>query len=264
MPASREDSSKKKASSKGRTSQKKSVRGPQERSPEDRQGGGSRSLRHSGQGLDPRQAIDDWLHFAQKEGHTLTTGKRRFDSDIDRVETFSEEERSLFQFCRSRSLSTADALNDLIKGPPTREGYEHRVFYHLRDDPPRVTKVTFPGKYGRIEHTPFLYLERLALLNALFPVLDVLFEDCVSAGDNEFSIVSSMRAFLGSHPELREIDAFLAKHGFSKLTEPSLTIDYTSREAGIHLRDCHPKNWIRSRADILIPIDVIPERIVDS
>jgi hypothetical protein len=212
--------------------------------------------------LDPREAIDEWLRFSSAKGYALVAGQRFFHSDLDRVDTIFEEEQSLFQFCRSKQIALSESLIDLLKGPPTHQGYEHRVFYHLEGDPPRVTKITFPGKYGRFEHTPFLYLERLALSNALFPVLQVRFEDCLSAGSDQFSIVSNMRAFVGPHPSLEEIDAFLTGRGFSKLTVPSLTIDYTSSKVGLHLRDCHPKNWVKSREGVLIPIDIIPERIV--
>jgi hypothetical protein len=132
----------------------------------------------------------------------------------------------------------------------------------LENAPPRVTKITFPGKYGRIEHTPFLYLERLALSRELFPALDVRFEDCVIANTHEYSIVSSMRFFSGPPPSQKEIDEFLTGRGFSKLSSPSLTIDYTNGELGIHLRDCHPRNWVKSKHGQLIPIDIIPELVV--
>jgi hypothetical protein len=141
----------------------------------------------------------------------------------------------------------SENLAELLSGPATRGGFEHRVFYHLENDPPRVSKITFPGKYGRFEHTPFLYLERLALTNELFPAPDVLFEDCVIANTHDYSIVSSMRAFSGPSPTQEEIDQFLTNRGLKKLSSPSLTIDYTSQSLGIHLRDCHSGNWVRSR-----------------
>ena len=155
----------------------------------------------------------------------------------------------------------SESLVTLINGPPTREGHEHRVFYHLPNDPPRVTKVTFPHKYGRFEYTPFLYLERLALSNVLFPVLKVRFENFVQAGNGQYSIISSMRAFSGPHPQLAEINQLLTERGFSPLSGTA-TIDYVHRGAKIYLRDCHPLNWVRSKAGVLIPIDVIPEYAV--
>jgi hypothetical protein len=148
-----------------------------------------------------------------------------------------------------------------VKGPPSREGHEHRVFYHLENDPPRVTKVTFPHKYGRFEYTPFLYLERLALSNALFPVLNIRLEDFVKAGSGQYSIISSMRAFTGPSPGLTEIDRFLRARGFTPISATT-TIDYANPEIGICLRDCHPLNGVKSPNGALIPIDIVPERIV--
>jgi hypothetical protein len=220
------------------------------------------ALRRSGSGLAPRQAIHEWLIFAKAKGYHLTTGQRQFHFDIDRVNTLLEEERSLFEFCRYKGIGLSEKLTELLKGPGTREGFEHRVFFHLKNSPPKVTKITFPGKYGRLEHTPFLYLERLALSRQLFPALDIRFEDCVRANTHEYSIVSSMQFFSGPPPEQKEIDDFLTSRGFSKLSSPSLTIDYTHHGLGIHLRDCHPRNWVKTKEGLLIPIDIIPERIV--
>jgi hypothetical protein len=219
-------------------------------------------LRRSAAGLAPRQAIREWLLFAQVKGYRLVTGQRQFNFDLDRVNTLLEEEKSLYEFCRHKGIGSSEQLTKLREGPATREGFEHRVFFHLKHSPPRVTKITFPGRYGRIEHTPFLYLERLALSRELFPVLDVRFEDCVITNDRQYSIISSMQFFSGPPPTQSEIDKFLTRHGFSKLSSSSLTMDYTNGDLGIHLRDCHPKNWVKSRKGLLIPIDIVPERIV--
>lgn len=261
-PDSNGHDSKKKSSSTNSPAPAKSVRGSKGSS----SAGGKRRTRNlvrgTSSGLAPRQAIDEWLIFAKAKGYHLTTGQRQFHLHIDRVNTLSEEEKSLFEFCRHKKIGLSERLPDLLKGLAPREGFEHRVFFHLKDAPPRVTKITFPGKYGRIEHTPFLYLERLALNQQLFPALDIRFEDCVIANANEYSIISSMQYFSGPPPTQKEIDEFLTSHGFSKLSTPSLTVDYTSDEIGIHLRDCHPRNWVKSKESLLIPIDIIPERIV--
>jgi hypothetical protein len=226
---------------------------------EGRRGRAAVAIRRSSSGLDPREAIHEWLIFAQARGHHRITGKRQFASNLDRVETCLEEEEDLFDFCRAKVLNFAENIASLLEGPATREGVEHRVFYSLADDPPRVTKITFPGKYGRIEHTPFLYLERLALFNELFPELDIRFEDCIKTNKGEFSLFSTMRAFSGAPPDLKEIDAFLIALGFAKFSDGSITIDYINSRLGIILRDCHPKNWVKNRDGTLIPIDLCPE-----
>jgi len=241
---------------------KKPVRRPKKGPRKACKTGRSKKLSQSGSGLAVREAIREWLLYAKANGYSLVTGKRKFDRDIDFVNTLIEEEKSLYEFCRFKGIGSSENLSALLSGPVTREGFEHRVFYHLEDDPPRVTKITFPGKYGRIEHTPFLYLERLALSNELFPVLDVRLEDCVRANGDKYSVISSMRAFTGPPPTQQEIDDFLTSHGFAMISEPSLTIDYTNKELGINLRDCHPRNWVKAEAGLLIPIDIVPELVV--
>jgi hypothetical protein len=157
-----------------------------------RQKAGGNVLRGTAPGLDPRQTIQQWFKFAQAQGYTRVTGNRRFGTHLERVETIIEEEQSLFDFCRHKHFSFAEQLAKLAHGPVPREGIEHRVFYSLEGDPPLVTKITFPGKYGRIEHTPFLYLERLAINAELFPILNLRVQDCIRA-DNQFSIITTTR-----------------------------------------------------------------------
>ena len=243
------------------SAKKESVRGFAGRARTGGRRGEGAALRGEASRLDPRQAIHEWLLFAQARGYPLVTGQRYFHYDIDRINTLLEEEKSLFEFCRYNGLALSEKMRELVQGPPTRQGFEHRVFYHLENDPPMVTKITFPGKYGRIEHTPFLYLERLALSNELFPVLNIHFDDCIEANGKEYSIVTSMQAFSGPPPTQEEVEIFLTQRGFTKFSGASLTIDYTSLDLGMHLRDCHPCNWVKTKRGSLIPIDIIPELI---
>jgi hypothetical protein len=263
MPSKKDDaSSKSNPNASGGSSSAKPVRRSARSARSRRETGGDGFLRGAVEGLDPRQVIEQWIEFAQAKDYHLVAAQRKFDLDLDRVHTIIEEEQSLFEFCRAARMGLSEKLADLLGGPPTREGQEHRVFLHLKDDPPRVTKITLPGKYGRFEHTPFLYLERLALSNELFPLLEVKFSDCVKVNAGQYSIISSMRAFIGPHPSQDEINDFLVGHGFRKFSDGSITIDYTNPEVGLHLRDCHPKNWVRSPEGLLIPVDIVPERIV--
>jgi hypothetical protein len=219
---------------------------------------GTASLRGETKGLDPREAIQQWFKFAQAKGYTRVTGNRRFSTHLEKVETVIEEEHSLFEFCRHKRFSFAERLAALASGPITHEGVEHRVFYSLEGDPPLATKFTFPGKYGRIEHTPFLYVERLAIAAELFPILDLRIQDCMKA-DGQFSITTTMRAFVGPHPSLEEIDRFLWMFGFQKFSEVSTTVDYRNSSLGLIFRDCHSRNWIKIGKNLLVPVDICPE-----
>jgi len=132
------------------------------------------------------------------------------------------------------------------------------VFFDIRSREGRVVKVTFAGKFGRWEHTPFLYLERCRLLTAMVPVVDIHFEDCIQTNDGKFSIVTSMQYFKGPHPSSQEADNFIKRLGFTLLRDGSTTLDYVHPATGLIIRDCHPQNWIQTEG-ALIPIDIIPE-----
>jgi hypothetical protein len=59
---------------------------------------GKDALRGAGTGLDPRQAIQQWIKFAQAKSYTRVTGNRRFISDI-KTTIFEKEEISRIEFC---------------------------------------------------------------------------------------------------------------------------------------------------------------------
>jgi hypothetical protein len=227
-----------------------------------RQGHAGRKETHlSGtiEGLDLREVFRQWHEFAKAKGYLLVTGRRRFISDLDRVNTCIEEEESLFAFCRTQGISFARRMPVLLSGPPAKAGAEHSVYLPLEKESQRVTKITHPGKYGRMEHTPFLYLERSALCNDLFPGLDIRFEDCIKTANGEYSILTTMQYLSGSPPTLAEIDQFLRSIGFSPHSDGSSTIDYRRQDLEIILRDCHPGNWVKTGRGVLLPIDVSPE-----
>lgn len=239
--------------------QSASISSAKKRLYDSREEGSAKIVRRAGSGLGPREAIDQWLNFAQANGYRRVVGDRQFISHLDKITILEEEEKSLFEFCREKGFAFAENLKELTKGPKTQEGVEHRVFYSLADDPPRVTKVTFPGKYGRLEHTPFLYMERLALFTELFPELAIRFEDCVLSDKGEYMIISSMQAFPGPHPRPDEINAFLINLGFLPYSDGSITIDYRNPRLGVIVRDCHPKNWVKIDGEHLVPVDICPE-----
>jgi hypothetical protein len=174
-----------------------------------------------------------------------------------------EEAESLFCFARSIGLGLAESLPEIIdRALPLKAGNEHKVLKIGKEGTARVIKITHPGKYGRIEHTPYLYLERWALLNRLTPSIRARFEDCFKTESGEVSIVTSMTFFTGKHPGARETDNFIKTGlGFDPLHDGSATLDYISADGQLILRDCHPKNWIRTKRT-LVPIDIIPQVVI--
>lgn len=163
-----------------------------------------------GCGLDFEQAIREWLEFAKRAGHLRVTGKRRFASDLELVDTMEAEAESLYQFARAVPLNLSASLGEIIERTlPMRAGNEHRVYRARVAGEHRVIKVTHAGKYGRNEHTPYLYLLRWKLLNAFAPSIDARLEDCIRNERKELSMVVSMSYFLGGHPSPRDADEFV-------------------------------------------------------
>jgi hypothetical protein len=172
-----------------------------------------------------------------------------------------EEAESLFQFAQCIGLCLPEEVRKKIETSlPKKSGAEHKVFFNAHSKEGRVIKITFPGKYGRWEHTPFLYLERWELLEAMAPVISMKFEGCIKTPTKEISIITSMQFFKGPHPSGEEADAFVKSLGFKPLSYGTTTLDYIDQKRGLILRDCHPGNWIKS-SQTLVPIDIIPEKI---
>jgi len=215
--------------------------------------------------VEPKRTIEGWLTHAIQDG-CLRVGRRFFASDLDRIETIEEEQKSLFDFCRLQGIVCSDIVLQRFEAghsshpttPDLEGGNEHEAFYYEEEGRGRVIKVSLPDKFGRREHTPFLYLERLSLLNEMIPVLDIRFEDFIEA-DGGFSFITTMRYFYGSHPHGDQIAAYMQARGFRRHLDESTTLDFAHSGNGLIIRDCHPQNWIELEDGNLIPIDVIPE-----
>ena len=170
------------------------------------------------------------------------------------------EAQSLLLFTREMGLGLPEEVQKRIgRNPSRKSGAEHKVFFDAHIDRERVIKVTFPGKYGRWEHTPFLYMERWQLLEEMVPEIKVRMEGCIETVNGELSIITSMQFFEGQSPTGEEADAFVKSLGFEMLHDGTTTLDYIKRSEKLILRDCHPGNWIKTKG-ALVPIDIIPER----
>lgn len=170
------------------------------------------------------------------------------------------EAESLFLFARHKKLALAEKLPEITAPEtPCAAGSEHKVFKTGAGKNSRVIKVTHSSKFGRKEHTPQLYLRRWALLNEMAPAVKAKFEDCVRNADGGLAIIVSMALFKGPHPTPEETDSFIKNRlGFRPFSDGSTTLDYISPDGRLILRDCHPRNWIKTKGT-LIPIDIIPE-----
>jgi hypothetical protein len=208
-----------------------------------------------GLGCEAAAALELWYRFASHVPDFRLTGNREFRSDLELIEIIENEEVSLNAFCRSRHLDGAALLGSLAaKGIEKSHGSEHDVYVDRENG--LVYKATRDGRYGRKRDTPSQYIERLSLMNAIVPVLEIQFEDFLQSS-NEGTIITSMPFFPGRHPSPEEVDDYLVVSGFEPFSDQSGTIDYLHRVDGLIFRDCHSANWVVFQ-DKLIPIDIIP------
>ena len=151
-----------------------------------------------------------------------------------------------------------------------RGGQEHDLFHDEAND--RYFKVTRNGVFGLSpgielalvssaedarrfhlwEATPAEYLERLHLQNLLVPGINRL-EGLIHQVNGELAIVTSQPRFEIVAVSVREIDAWFASLGFTKVTDSA----YYRREDNLGVFDAHDKNLVRAGED-LVPFDVIP------
>jgi hypothetical protein len=169
-----------------------------------------------------------------------------YGSVLELVSTIDAEAESLFLFASHIGLNFPERLKRLgQRGQQLacNRGSEHSVFRIGSQEDGRVIKITHPGKFGRHEHTPQMYLRRWSLLNRLDPTIDAKLEDCVKdPATGQISIVMSMAAFHGSHSSPEETDDFVrAQLGFVPLHDASSTLDYISSNGEIIIRDCHAR-----------------------
>ena len=120
----------------------------------------------------------------------------------------------------------------------------------------RVLKVTIPGKYGRFEYSPSIYLNSLCLVQSLVAALDIRMHGVIDT-PNGPSIVTSMQYIPGRHPRPAEIAAYLRKLGWIEFRDGSPTLDFKNEELHQIIRDGHANNWVCQKGSgVMIPIDI--------
>ncbi len=115
--------------------------------------------------MEPKRTIQEWLAHAVQNGR-LRIGRRSFASDLDRVETIEEEQRSLFDFCRLRGITLPEIILQRLEtdhfpypaSPRLQCGNEHEAFYYEEEGHGRVIKITFSDNLGVGNTRPFSIL----------------------------------------------------------------------------------------------------------
>jgi len=133
-------------------------------------------------------------------------------------------------------------------------GAEHEVF--VPEGSRYVWKITRPNRWGLISATAMEYLERLEVLNEVSGT-DILIEGVAVTNVGVPSLVTSMAFVPGVHPDSSELHSQLAEEGWELIPDPDQMLGYRQSESGVVMRDAHPKNFIKTGNNLLVPVDVI-------
>jgi hypothetical protein len=217
------------------------------------------------QGLEIETGFAKWLAFARDHFGSAYAWDRAFASDLERVEVIDRETALLAKIAPAWSAeefySACTAAN-----PDFTKGSEHYVTRYFDGASPRVVKATIPGKYGRHEYSPSIYLNSWRLFQQFVPALDirvhgVLIQPTMGIAGALPSLVTSMQYIEGGHPSPRQIGQYMSARGWLEHDDESETQDYVDKSSRQIIRDAHPGNWVKQRgAAELIPVDISIEQ----
>lgn len=210
----------------------------------------------SEEGLDIEAGLQRWLAIARDAGRNPETRAHCFASALALAEEIDAEERLLVE--AAPQWSAARFFEEHTTGPRDyTKGSEHYVVRYRAGEKNRVLKATIPGKFGRYEYTPTIYLNSLRLLNEFVPALDIRIHGIRIASDSRPSIVTSMQYIKGRHPHPKQIENYLFGLGWEHFDDRSETLDFRHKESGQIVRDAHPRNWVyQTSSDSMVPIDI--------
>lgn len=217
------------------------------------------------QGLEIETGFSKWLALLRQHFGRAYSWNGPFSSDLGRVEIIDKETDLLIkvapEWSAEQFYSTCTSAN-----PDFTKGSEHYVTRYLDGFHPRVVKATIPGKYGRHEYSPSLYLNSWFLFQQFLPALcirlhGILVQPVEGRPKPLPSIVTSMQYIEGGHPTPRQIGTYMKARGWLEYTDPSETQDYIHKASRQIIRDAHPGNWIKQRGMAeLLPIDISIEQ----
>lgn len=216
-------------------------------------------------GLEIEAAFEKWLTCARQRFGRSYPWDGPFANDLERVNAIDKETALLLEIALEWSAETFYLAHTAATSDVTK-GSEHYVTRYFDGSSPRVVKATIPGKYGRHEYSPSLYLNSWRLFQQFLPALNIrmhgILVQPMRARETPLpSIVTSMQYIEGGHPSPRQIGAYMKARGWSEYTDQSETQDYVHEESRQIIRDAHPGNWIKQRGTAeLMPVDISIEQ----
>ena len=225
-----------------------------------------RQARHSApEGLEIEAGFQIWLAFLRDHFGRSYAWDRDFATDLERVDVIDGETSLLLKIAPKWSAEEFYAARTAAN-PDYTKGSEHFVTRYFEGASPRVVKATIPGKYGRHEYSPSIYLNSWRLFQQFVPALNIrvhgiLVQPTVGQGNPLPSLVTSMQYIEGGHPRAQQIQKYMETRGWVEFTDQSETQDYLHKASRQIIRDAHPGNWIKKRGTTeLIPIDISIEQ----
>jgi hypothetical protein len=225
-----------------------------------------RQARHRApEGLEIEAGFKIWLAFLRHHLGNSYAWDRNFANDLERVESIDEETALLLKI--AVEWSAEDFYSARTRANPDfTKGSEHFVTRYFEGSSPRVVKATIPGKYGRHEYSPSIYLNSWRLFQQFVPALNirvhgVLVQPTADPQKPLPSLVTSMQYIEGGHPRAQQIRKYMETRGWVEFTDQSETQDYLHEVSRQVIRDAHPGNWIKKTGTAeLIPIDISIEQ----
>jgi len=212
-------------------------------------------------GLEIEAAFEKWITFVREHLGRSYSWHGPFANDLERINAIDEETALLAKLSSEWSAETFYSTQ-IDPDADVTKGSEHYVTRYLEGASPRVIKATIPGKYGRHEYSPSLYLNSWRLFQQFLPALDIrvhgiLLQPLRRRDTPLPSIVTSMQYIEGGHPSAQQIGKYMKARGWLEHTDQSETQDYVHNESRQIIRDAHPGNWIKQRGTAeLMPVDI--------
>lgn len=189
--------------------------------------------------------IEEWGPFARGP----------YSSDTALIAALVEQESALKAFASGDGFEPKrlqEFAFDRVAG-----GAEHEVYLPTGAGPHAyVWKITHADRWGLIRATPIEYLDRLALLDKASGT-NIRVEGVAINSNGQPRLVTSMNYVHGVHPSGPKLAERLKIEGWEQVFDPDQMLSYRHVTSLVTMRDAHPKNFIVTRRDALVPIDVI-------
>jgi len=216
-------------------------------------------------GLEIEAGFEVWLAFLRQHLGSSYAWDRPFTSDLEQVNAIDAETSLLLKIAPEWSAEEFYSVC-VTADPDFTKGSEHYVTRYFEGASPRVVKATIPGKFGRHEYSPSIYLNSWRLFQRFVPALDirihgVLVQPTSGSENPRPSIVTSMQYIEGGHPKASQIGNYMESRGWLEHSDESETQDYVHKESRQIIRHAHPGNWIKQKGTAeLIPVDISIEQ----